>query len=705
MSATGSAGARACADCGKTLTYGTASGRCLTCEYRARHAETLMLQAGALPRDTAPGAALDETLALSDRAPLGSPNVEVDALAHDDTLLSAAPPSQTAGRRSFGGGARTTGRGAGRTLNGTLPALPYAPSEVLGTVGDYDLLGELGVGGMGVVYRAFSRRLGRYVALKVIRSGGAATEQDVARFVNEAMLAGRLSHPNIVRVYDAQEAPTGESYFVMELIEGGTLGDRLRRGPRAESEPPDGRLTLREAVTLLEKTARAVQHAHDKGIIHRDLKPDNVLVDGAGEPHVTDFGIAKGVTGDDRTDLTAAGHIMGSPHYMSPEQANGEVAAIGPRSDVYSLGATLYHVLTGRTMFEGTTPMAIVLQVISAEPMRPSAAAASAKAPPVPLDLETICVKATEKEAARRYATAGELADELKRWLEGEPILARPVGRMERLQKRLRKNKRLLVGSFIGATIVLVLAAAFTLSLFDNVRRSARSLADLDRTEALGQAATVERAIRVNMLQGRADLARQLVHRLATDKTAGRIHVLRTDGSPAYTDRTTRRHVEKRIRDQAVLAEVGKKHPELLEIIDELKRRGFPGIDKSAPPPELPARVSLRHFKQVLEKRKPVTYVEETRARRRRLVVLKPIENSERCQTCHGGISSGYDGEDNHLRAVLVVRRPLDHVEEVIAQNRRATLVIGSGTAGVLLILIFVFARIFGIGFGRRRFG
>ena len=693
-----------CTVCGKALLYGTAQGRCLTCEYRSRHVQTMMLSAGALaPRpgdgapEEAPREAFDATIGLADRAPLPTPVVFDDSA----TQASAPPPGVTAGRRSFGAGGRT----ASRTLNGTLPSLPYAPSEVLGTVGDYDLLSELGVGGMGVVYRAFSRRLGRYVALKVIRAGGSASDQDVARFINEAMLAGRLSHPNIVRVYDAQEAPTGESYFVMELIEGGTLGDRMRRGLRADDAAPDGRITLRDVALVLEKTARAVQHAHDKGIIHRDIKPDNILVDGAGEPHVTDFGIAKGVTGDDRTDLTVAGHIMGSPHYMSPEQANGEVATIGVRSDVYALGATLYHALAGRPMFEGTTPMSIVLQVISSEPVRPSLAAATSGAQRVPLDLETICLKATEKEAARRYATAGELADELKRWLEGEPILARPVGRLERLQKRLRKNKRLLVGSFIGATIVLVLGAAFTLSLFDNVRRSARSLAELDRTEALGQAAIVERAIRVNMLQGRADLARQLVHRLAADKTAGRIHVLRTDGSPAYTDRTTRRHVERRITNAAVLAEVGKKHPELLEIIDELKRRGFPSIDKSAPPPELPAQVSLRHFKKALEQRQPVTYIEETRARHRRLVVLKPIENSERCQTCHGGINTGYDGEDNRVRAVLVVRRPLDHVEEVIASNRRATLAIGSGTAGVLLVLIFLFARVFGIGLGRRKFG
>jgi serine/threonine protein kinase len=622
----------------------------------------------------------------------------------DASIVSAAASpraSRTGANRTF------------RTPGATEPALPYGPADVVSSIDDYDLLGELGQGGMGVVYRAFARRLGRYVAVKLIRSGDQASDLEVARFLNEATLAARLSHPNIVRIYDARQTSEGASYFVMEMIAGGTLGQRLDAGlcdgdapPTAASEESGvAAMTQRQAIEVLEKTARAVHYAHQHGVVHRDIKPDNILLDAEGEPHVTDFGIAKAFerAGADRTDLTAAGHIMGSPHYMSPEQANGEIAAIGPRSDVYSLGATLYHVLAGRTMFEGTTAMSIVLKVLSADAPRPSAVARSAGRPRVPLDLETICLKAIEKEAARRYGSALEFADELRRVLDGEPILARPVGALERARKKLRKNRKVLVATFLAASLVLTLGIAFALSLLDNVRRSSNSLKALDRAEALSQAATLERAIRVNMLQGRADLARELVHRLGKDKNAGTIRVLRQDKTPAYRDRKTRRQVEQRLARGDVLAQIKKDHPDLLDEIDELKRRAFPNIDKSDPVPARPMRVSARHFADALRSRKPVTYVEELPSRKRRLVVLKPIENSARCQACHGGADDYYD--DNRVRAVLVVRRPQDQIERVIYNNRRSTLFIGSGTALVLLLLAIVYARVFGIGLGRRRFG
>jgi serine/threonine protein kinase len=689
-----------CRSCHKPLKRERPSGVCLTCEYRIR--------VGQIP-------APSDTLGWGEVAPAAD-------VPHAQTLpLGAALAATQPGLGEGGGGTLRTGR----LGFDSLPlSLPYAPEEVLGTIDGYDLVAELGQGGMGVVYKAYSRRLGRFVALKLIRSGENATEIEVARFVNEAMLAAKLNHPNIVRIYDSGQAPDGRSFFVMEYVEGRNLGHYLQEGFAAEAAPQgrtvtgilgrtppmaaaapggaaDGKLTLHAALGILEKTARAVQYAHEQGVVHRDIKPDNILLDAALEPHVTDFGIAKGVR-EGSAELTVAGHVMGSPYYMSPEQANGEVLAIGPRSDVYSLGATLYHVLTGRTMFEGPNPMAVVVQVLSAEPVRPSVATRQGGRGPVPLDLETLCLKAVEKEAARRYGSAGELADEIRRYLDGEPILARPVGPVERLRKRLRKNRPLFVGTLLAASLILALAGAFSVSLFDNIQRSSDSLLELDRAQAMAQSQTLERAIRVNMLQGRADLVRELVIRLGQDKEVGELTVARTDKIPAYTDLKTRRQVEQRLSRPEVLAKIRKEQPEFLATIDELKRRAFPRIDERPRPTGLPVEVDDGTWREALQLRRPVTYLQEDARGRRWLTVLKPIETSPRCRVCHGG-EEEY-GEER-VRAVLVVKRPLDRVEKVIAQNRESTLIIAASTVAVLLALALLFARIFGIGVGGRRFG
>jgi serine/threonine-protein kinase len=288
----------------------------------------------------------------------------------------------------------------------------------------YEILGELGRGGMGVVYRARQVSLKRIVALKMILSSAHAGPEERARFVSEAEAVARLQHPNIVQIHEIGEAD-GCPYFSLEFVDGGTLAHQLNGRPL----PP------REAAELVETLARAMHAVHQLGIIHRDLKPANVLLTADGTPKITDFGLAKAVeceasgTGPSALRaLTQSGMILGTPSYMAPEQAEGKGRAIGPATDVYALGAILYEMLTGRPPFDGGTLLDTVMQVLSEEPLPPRR-----RHPGVPRDLETICLKCLAKEPRQRYASARDLADDLQRYLTGEPILARPQGKAGRL--------------------------------------------------------------------------------------------------------------------------------------------------------------------------------------------------------------------------------------------------------------------------------
>ena len=251
--------------------------------------------------------------------------------------------------------------------------------------------------------------LNRQVALKMIRAGVLADDVELRRFQNEAEAVAQLDHPGIVPVYEVGEHQ-GQRYFSMKLIPGGSLADRLD----AYKDDP------RAAAALLAEVAEAVQHAHARGILHRDLKPANILLDEQGKPHVTDFGLAKKL--EESIELTQSGAIMGTPAYMAPEQSLGRRGAVTTASDVYGLGAVLYAVLTGRAPFQGDS-VVDTLQAVRERPAEPP----SRLNRKVPRDLEVICLKALEKEPRRRYASARELADDLNRWLNGEPVTARPV--------------------------------------------------------------------------------------------------------------------------------------------------------------------------------------------------------------------------------------------------------------------------------------
>jgi TRAP transporter TAXI family solute receptor len=274
--------------------------------------------------------------------------------------------------------------------------------------GDYELLETLGRGGMGVVYKARQISLNRIVALKMILSGQFASEADVRRFYAEAQAAGRLGHPHIVNVYEMDQID-GRHYFTMEYVEGRTLAAVIGQAPL----PPE------RAAGYMLLIARAVQCAHDQGVLHRDLKPANVLIDERDEPQITDFGLAKDMS--DPSRHTATGAAIGTPGYMAPEQAAGRRREIGVAADIYSLGAILYEMLTGRPPFSGDSVVDIILDVIHKEPLPPRVVH-----PQVNRELEVVCLKCLRKNPADRYTSAGELADEMQRFLEGQPVHARP---------------------------------------------------------------------------------------------------------------------------------------------------------------------------------------------------------------------------------------------------------------------------------------
>jgi WD40 repeat protein/serine/threonine protein kinase len=416
---------------------------------------------------------LEDRLGEPDRTEVSSHVASCPSCQQTLERLSAPPDALRQRLSSTSATARsTTAAFLSRMQSATAPTTggraPTAPAE-LPQVAGYELEQELGRGGMGVVYRARHLRLNRTVALKMILSGAHAGEREIARFLQEAEAVAQLHHPNIVQIYDVGESD-GHPFIALELVEGGSLVQHLRGVP-----PPTD-----TAARLVEVLARAVHFAHERGIVHRDLKPANVLLQAdftaldaeSAEkkpalsssalsalsavnlsPKITDFGLAKRLDG--RANATITGEVMGTPSYMAPEQASGAARRVGPVADVYALGAILYEMLTSHPPFKAATPLETVLQVMWEEPVRPSRLR-----PEVPRDLETICLKCLEKTPGRRYATALALADDLRRFRHGEPVVARPVGPQERLWKLIRRRP---ASSALAAGMVVVTLLAFVI--------------------------------------------------------------------------------------------------------------------------------------------------------------------------------------------------------------------------------------------------
>jgi hypothetical protein len=324
-----------------------------------------------------------------------------------------------------------------------------SPGDRIQYFGNYELLEEIAMGGMGLVWKARQISLNRVVALKMIRSGMLASAEDVRRFHVEAEAAANLQHPSIVAIHEVGEHD-GQHYFSMDYVEGENLAERCDGNP----------MPARQAAEMIAIVADAVQFAHQRGILHRDLKPHNVLLDLGGTPRLTDFGLAKRMDVD--SSLTQTGAVLGSPSYMAPEQAQGRLDRVAPHTDVYALGAILFEMLTGRAPFRGESPAETMMRVIQDPPEAPSKLA-----PSIPRDLETICLKALEKEPSRRYPTARDFAEDVRRFLAGDPVVARPASVFRKAQSWVRRRPWTIAA---GAALVVIVMACVIYGLVEQTR-------------------------------------------------------------------------------------------------------------------------------------------------------------------------------------------------------------------------------------------
>ena len=345
---------------------------------------------------------------------------------------------------------------------------------MLGDFGDYELLEEIGRGGQGVVYRAHQKSLNRTVALKVIGLGPWATEAHLKRFRREAEAAASLEHPCIVPIHEVGERD-GSCYFSMKFVEGGQLDEVIGRQP----------LPIVRAVELMAKVSRAVQYAHEHGIVHRDIKPGNILLDQKGEPHLTDFGLARLV--ETESNVTRTKEVLGTPSYMAPEQAVGETRKLTSATDVYGLGAVLYQLLTGQPPYAGGTTYETVKLLLETEPRPPRLLN-----PKIDRDLSTICLKCLEKDPQRRYPSPLALAQDLENWLRGCPIVARPISAPARMWRWSRRNPTLvatgIAGLLLGAAAIwLFRGELFRASAFNPPEKSIAVLPFLDLSQAKNQ--------------------------------------------------------------------------------------------------------------------------------------------------------------------------------------------------------------------------
>lgn len=378
-------------------------------------------------------------------------------------------------------------------------------------VGEYTILRLLGRGGMGVVYKAKHRKLERFVALKMVLAGSHASPEQLDRFILEAKAVAHLQHPNIVQIFEVGESE-GLPFFSLEFVDGQSLDRKLAGKP----------LPSEQAASLMETIALAMQYAHDHGILHRDLKPANILMTVSGVPKIADFGLAKRLEESSDSASTRTGTIMGTPSYMSPEQASGDIRGIAASTDQYSLGAILYEFLTGRPPFVASKPMDTILQVLHDEPIPPKRLL-----PKLDVDLETICLKALQKDPTNRYRSCLDFAEDLARFRRGEPILARPVGRAEVVWRWCKRNP--VIATLLAASILLLAGTAgvstyAAMSLSAKNKLIAKSNNDLKQANGLSE----ERRILAEEKRAEADASRKQAEESATVAKNQALRSLRT---------------------------------------------------------------------------------------------------------------------------------------------------------------------------------